>query len=69
MPDGQYPGLNLRNRAWFYQIDQVIEPFNDLDCIFLETIYQHILEDEDYLDGKREFNMSDCQVNFDDYTV
>lgn len=56
LPTGQYPALNQRNRPWHYHDGGGGKYLlDDLDCIFLETIYQRRAEDPNYQRNKTVF--------------
>lgn len=42
---------------------------DDLDCIFLETIFQRRVEDPNYLRDKQVFQLLDKEVDLGKYTV
>lgn len=46
-----------------------MEVLDDLDCIFLESLYQKRIEDPEYLSGKSIFFLMDKEVDYDNKTV
>lgn len=69
MIPGQYQALNVRNKSWYYSKDDKMELLDDLDCMFLESLYQERQENPDYLANKQLFYLIDKEVNFNERTV